>query len=126
MRFMIMHKLDENNHDAWHPDAAFLARMDAFIKEAVDAGVLLAGEGLRPSSVDAARITVTGGRSTITDGPFAETKELIAGFALMQLRDKAEAVEWGKRFADIFAETIGEVEVDIRRVAEEEDVRPAA
>ncbi|MGN9808185.1 YciI family protein [Micromonospora sp. BQ11] len=127
MRFMIMHKLDQNIPGAYSPDAAFIATMGAFVQEMVDAGVLLAGDGLRPTSKDdAARITVTNGRSTLTDGPFAETKELIAGFLMVEVRDKAEAVEWAKRYADLFARTIGEVEIDIRRVTEMADLEALA
>ncbi|GIJ27044.1 hypothetical protein Vqi01_22060 [Micromonospora qiuiae] len=122
MRFMLMHKLDENKPELWQPDEAFIARMGAFIAEANQAGVLLAGEGLRPSSVDAGRITVTDGKKTVTDGPFAETKELIAGFALLQVRDKAEAMQWGQRFVDVFIESGHDLEVDVRRVTEMEDL----
>ncbi|GIJ79254.1 Uncharacterized conserved protein [Micromonospora phaseoli] len=122
MRFMLMHKLDENKPELWNPSPDFIARMGVFMEEAAQAGVLLAGEGLRPSSVDAGRITVTGGKSTVTDGPFTETKELIAGFALMQVRDKAEAMEWGRRFAELFAEAGTDTEVDVRRVTEWEDL----
>ncbi|MFV2103721.1 YciI family protein [Micromonospora sp. LOL_024] len=120
---MLMHKLDENRPELWNPSPEFIAGMGAFMEEATQAGVLLAGEGLRPSSVDAGRITVTGGRSTVTDGPFTETKELIAGFALIQVRDKAEAMEWGRRFAGLFAGAGADMEVDVRRVTEWEDLR---
>ncbi|MCM0673264.1 YciI family protein [Micromonospora phytophila] len=123
---MLMHKLDENLPGAFNPDAAFMAKFGTFMQEVTQAGVLLAAEGLRPSTVDAARITVTGGKATVTDGPFTETKELIAGFALVEVRDKEEALEWAKRFADIFAQTIGEVEVDVRRVTEMSDIMPPA
>ncbi|AEB43108.1 MULTISPECIES: YciI family protein [Micromonospora] len=126
MRFMVMHKLDENRPELWQPDEAFMARMGAFMGEANQAGVLLAGEGLRPSSVDAGRITVTGGKATVTDGPFAETKELIAGFALLQVRDKAEAMHWAQKFTDIFIAADIDVEVDVRRVTEWEDLAPPA
>ncbi|WP_328423876.1 MULTISPECIES: YciI family protein [unclassified Micromonospora] len=118
MRYMLMHKLNENLPGAFDPSPEFIARMEAFMKEVAQSGILLAAEGLCETSKGATRITVTGGKTTVTDGPFTETKELIAGFALVDVRSQEEAVEWGRRFADVFAETIGEVEVDIRRVYE--------
>ncbi|MET7706938.1 YciI family protein [Micromonospora sp. NPDC005413] len=118
MRYMLMHKLDENLPEAFNPSPEFIVRMDAFMKEVAQSGILLAAEGLCETSKGATRITVSGGKTTVTDGPFTETKELIAGFALVDVRSQEEAVEWGRRFADIFAETIGEVEVDVRRVFE--------
>ncbi len=118
MRFMIMHKLDENVPGAFDPSPEFMARMGAFMQEAAQAGVLLAAEGLRPSKQDASRITVSGGKRTVTDGPFTETKELIAGFAMVQVRSKEEAVEWARRFVGCFDGIIDDLEVDVRRVAE--------
>ncbi|MEH1165508.1 YciI family protein [Micromonospora sp. CPCC 205539] len=115
---MLMHKLDETLPGAFNPSPEFIARMESFQKEVAKAGVLLAAEGLCETSKGATRITVTGGKTTVTDGPFTETKELIAGFALLDVRSQEEAVEWGRRFADVFAETIGEVEVDVRKVFE--------
>ncbi|MET8040154.1 YciI family protein [Micromonospora sp. NPDC005215] len=122
MRYMMMHKLDENLPGAFNPSPEFLARMEGFMKEVAQAGILVAAEGLCPTVTDATRITVHGGRTTVTDGPFTETKELIAGFALVDVRSREEALEWGRRFVDVFAETIGEVEVDIRRVYEAPEV----
>ncbi|MEV1318383.1 YciI family protein [Micromonospora arborensis] len=122
MRYMMMHKLDENLPGAFNPSPEFMARMEAFMKEVAQAGILVAAEGLCPTVTDATRITVSGGKTTVTDGPFTETKELIAGFALVDVRSHEEAVEWGRRFVDVFAETIGEVEVDIRRVYEAPEV----
>ncbi|MEU4337196.1 YciI family protein [Micromonospora lupini] len=115
---MMMHKLDENLPGAFNPSPEFMARMEGFMKEVAQAGILVAAEGLCPTVTDATRITVSGGKTTVTDGPFTETKELIAGFALVDVRSHEEAVEWGRRFVDVFAATIGEVEVDIRRVYE--------
>lgn len=125
MRFMIMHKLDEAIPEAFAPTPEFLARMGAFMHEASQSGAMLAGEGLRPTSEGATRITVSNGTTTVTDGPFTETKELIAGFVLVQARDLKEAAKWGQRFAAIFAETGLDVEVDVRRVAEMSDIEPA-
>ncbi|MEU7753483.1 YciI family protein [Micromonospora sp. NPDC049101] len=118
MRYMMMHKLDENLPEAFNPSPEFLARMEGFMKDVAQAGILVAAEGLCPTVTDATRITVSGGKTTVTDGPFTETKELIAGFALVDVRSREEALEWGRRFVDVFAETIGAVEVDIRRVYE--------
>ncbi|MEU1969437.1 YciI family protein [Micromonospora sediminicola] len=84
--------------------------------EADQAGILLAAEGLCKSSDDSARITATKGRKTVTDGPFTETKELIAGFGLVDVRSKEEAVQWAKRFVDVFVHSGLDVEVDVRRV----------
>ncbi|MET8088550.1 YciI family protein [Micromonospora sp. NPDC005220] len=118
MRYMMMHKLDETLPEAFNPSPEFVARMEAFMKEVAQSGILVAAEGLCPTATDATRITVSGGKTTVTDGPFTETKELIAGFALVDVRSHEEALEWGRRFVDVFAGTIGEVEVDIRRVYE--------
>ncbi|MER7889265.1 YciI family protein [Micromonospora sp. NPDC094482] len=118
MRYMLMHKLDENQPGAFDPSPQFLERLGAFMGEAIQAGVLLSGEGLEKSSKESARITAEKGKTTIIDGPFTETKELIAGFALMEVRSKEEAVEWGKRFADLFIADGIDVEVDVRRVNE--------
>lgn len=90
------------------------------------AGVLLAAEGLCETSKGATRITVTGGKTTVTDGPFTETKELIAGFALLDVRSQEEAVEWGRRFTEVFADTVGDVEVDVRKVFEMPEGTPPA
>jgi hypothetical protein len=121
MRFMIMHKLDENDPEAFAPSPELIGRMSVFMREAAQAGVLLTAEGLRPSSTGAARITVSDGKRTVIDGPFTETKELIAGFTIVQVPSKEEAVEWGWRFADIF----GDIEVDVRQVTEMSDFDPA-
>ncbi|GAA2598908.1 YciI family protein [Dactylosporangium fulvum] len=116
MRYMLMHKFDDKNPAAWSPTPEFIGRMGAFIEEAVKAGVFLAGEGLRPTSAGAAKITVKNGSTTVVDGPFAEAKEVIAGFAILDVRDLAEAVEWSTRFAALFEDT--EIEIEVRRVSE--------
>jgi hypothetical protein len=118
MRYMLMHKLDERDPRAFNPSPAFIEKMGGFIQEAVQAGVLLAGEGLRPSTEGASRITVDNGKKTVTDGPFIETKELIAGFAILQVRSQEEALEWGRRFVDLFDGEVDYLEVDVRLVAE--------
>ncbi|KXK62199.1 hypothetical protein AWW66_09770 [Micromonospora rosaria] len=119
MRYMLMHKLDENQPGAFDPSPEFVERMGAYIEEVAKAGALLAAEGLTKSSEESARITATTGRkTTVVDGPFTETKELIAGFALLEVRSKDEAVEWAKQFVDIFVAAGIDVEVDVRRVHE--------
>ncbi|MEU4676295.1 YciI family protein [Micromonospora sp. NPDC023737] len=118
MRYMLMHKLDEDQPGTFDPSPEFIERMGAFVGEAAQAGVLLAGEGLLKSSKESGRITVEKGKTTVIDGPFTETKELIAGFALLEVRSKDEAMEWAKRFVDLFIADGIDVEVDVRRVNE--------
>jgi hypothetical protein len=118
MRYMLMHKLDENVPGTYDPTPEFQARMGTFMQEAYGAGVVLAAEGLHPTKVDSTRITVSGGKTTTTDGPFTETKELIAGFALVEVRSKEEAVEWAKRFTQVFIDSGLDVEVDVRPICE--------
>jgi hypothetical protein len=118
MRFMVMVKANEDSEAGVLPDEKLLAEMGAYNEELVKAGVLLAGEGLRPSS-EGARVRFADGKRTVVDGPFRETKELIAGFWLWQVTSKQEAIEWLKRAP--FAET----EVEIRQVFEADDFGPA-
>ncbi|MEV0155975.1 YciI family protein [Micromonospora sp. NPDC050686] len=118
MRYMLMHKLDENTPGAFDPSPEFIQDLGGYIEEVAKAGVLLAAEGLEKSSNESARITVTKGRTTVIDGPFTETKELIAGFGLLEVRSKEEAVEWARRYADLFGRHGIDVEVDVRRVSE--------
>jgi hypothetical protein len=99
------------------PDQQLLAAMGTFNEELVKAGIMLAGEGLQPSS-KGARVRFSGSRRTVVDGPFAETKELIAGFWIWQVRSKEEAIEWVKRCPNPFP---GESEIEIRQVFESED-----
>ena len=114
MRFMILVKADKNSEAGVLPDQKILAAMGKFNEELVKAGVMLAGEGLQASS-KGARVKFSKGKKTVIDGPFAETKELVAGFWLWQVRSKQEAIEWLKRAP--FEET----EVEIRQVFEAED-----
>jgi hypothetical protein len=93
------------------PDPEMFAKMGAFVEEATKAGVLLATGGVGPLE-EAVKVRYTGGQFTVTDGPFAEAKELVGGWALMECRDKAEAIEWTKRFLAI----AGEGESTIRTV----------
>lgn len=117
MRFMIIIKADKDTEAGVMPDEKLLTAMGKFNDELVQAGVMLAGEGLHPSS-KGARVKFSGTKRTVTDGPFAETKELIAGFWLWEVASKAEAIEWVKRCPN---PTLGESEVEIRQVFEAED-----
>src|SRR6266540_4216165 len=117
MRFMILIKADKNTEAGVLPSEKLLAEMGKFNEELVKAGIMLAGEGLQPSS-KGARVKFSGDERTVTDGPFAETKELIAGFWLWQVRSKEEAIEWVKRIPN---PTGVEGEVEIRQVFEAED-----
>ncbi len=114
MRFMVLVKANKDSEAGVLPDKKILTEMGKFNEELAKAGVLLAGEGLQPSS-KGVRVRFSGGKRTVIDGPFTETKELIAGFWLWQVRSKEEAIEWLKRAP--FEET----EVEIRQVFEAED-----
>ncbi len=118
MRFMILIKADKNSEAGVMPDEKLLAEMGKFNEELVNAGVMLAGEGLHPSS-KGARVKLAGDKRTVIDGPFAETKELIAGFWLWQVNSRDEAIEWVKRCPNPFPGT--EPEIEIRQVFESED-----
>jgi len=118
MRFMILVKADKNSEARVLPNEKLLAEMGKFNEELVKAGVMLAGEGLHPSS-KGKRIVFSGGRKRVIDGPFAETKELIAGFWLWQVRSMEEALEWVRRCPDPMP---GEESViEIRPVFEADD-----
>jgi len=118
MRFMILVKADKNSEAGVLPDEKLLTDMGKYNEELVKAGIMLAGEGLHPSS-KGARVKFSGNKRTVTDGPFAETKELIAGFWLWQVKSKEEAIEWVKRCPNPFPGT--ESEIEIRQVFEAED-----
>ena len=118
MRFIVLVKASKDSEAGVMPTQELLAEMGKFNEELAKAGVMLAGEGLQPSS-KGVRVKFSGNKRTVTDGPFAETKELVAGYWLWQVRSKEEAIEWLKRapFRD------GEV-VEIRQVFEAEDFGP--
>lgn len=115
MRVMVLVPADENSERGVMPDEKLLTEMGNFNEELVKAGVMLAGEGLHPTS-KAARVRFDGDKRTVIDGPFTESKELIAGYWLWQVRDMDEAIEWIKR-----APFGGGVEIEIRPVFEMED-----
>jgi len=118
MRFMVMIRATKNSEAGVMPDEKLLADMGKFNEELVKAGVMLAGEGLHPSS-NGARVRFTGAKRTVLDGPFAETKELIAGFWLWQVKSREEAIEWVRRCPNPFPD--GDSEIEIRQVFEAED-----
>jgi hypothetical protein len=115
MRFMVIVKANKDSEAGVLPDKKILTEMGKFNEQLSKAGVMLAGEGLQPSS-KGVRVRFDGSKRTVTDGPFAETKELIAGFWLWQVKSKEEAIEWLKR-----APFDGGTEVEIRQVFEAED-----
>jgi hypothetical protein len=118
MRFMVMVKATKNSEAGMLPTQELLAEMGRFNEELVKAGVMLAGEGLHPSK-KGARVKFGGGKRTVVDGPFAETKELVAGFWLWQCKSLDEAIEWVKRCPDPMPGE--ESEIEIRQVFEAED-----
>jgi len=120
MRFMVIVRATKESEAGALPDPKLLAEMGKFNEDLVKAGVMLAGEGLQPSS-KGARVRFSGANRTVIDGPFAETKELIAGFWLWQVRSLEEAIEWVKRCPNPME---GESEIEIRQVFELEDFAP--
>ena len=114
MRFMVLVKADKHSEAGALPSQEILEAMGKFNEQLIQAGVMLAGEGLQPSS-KGARVKFSGGKKTVIDGPFAEAKELVAGFWLWQCKSMAEAIEWLKRAP--FEGT----EVEIRQIFEAED-----
>jgi hypothetical protein len=114
---MIIIKANKDSEAGVMPDEKMLAEMGKFNEELVKAGVMLAGEGLHPSS-KGARVKFSGDKRTVIDGPFAETKELIAGFWIWQVKSKEEAIEWVKRCPN---PTGVESEIEIRQIFEAED-----
>lgn len=123
MRFMVIVKADQNTEAGMLPDEKLLSDMLKYNEELVKAGVLLAGEGLHPSS-KGCRVKISGDKRIVIDGPFSETKELIAGFWLIQVKSKEEAIEWVRRVPNPMPGT--EPEIEIRQVYETEEFGPAA
>ena len=117
MRFMVLVKANADSEAGVMPSPELLTAMGKYNEELVKAGVLLAGEGLHPSA-KGARVRFSGDKRTVIDGPFAETKELVAGFWLIQVKSKEEAIEWIKRCPNPMP---GESEIEIRQVFEAED-----
>src|SRR5437868_14925717 len=119
MRVMVIVKANKDSEAGKLPDPNELAEMGKYNEELVKAGIMLAGEGIQPSS-KGARVRFEGSKRTVIDGPFTEAKELVAGFWLWQVKSKQEAIEWLKR-----APFDGGTEVELRQVFEAEDFGPA-
>ena len=125
MRFMMMLKANKETEAGVMPSEKVLAAMGKYNEEMVRAGVMLAGEGLKASS-HGARVKYSAGKRTVTDGPFTESKELIAGFWLIQVKSKEEAIEWAKRVPFDADDQFGpEAEIEIRPLFEMEDFGPS-
>ena len=118
MRFMLLRKADHKTEAGVMPDEKLLAVMGNFMEEMVKAGVLLGGEGLQPSS-KGVRVKFSGGRPTVSDGPFTPANEVLGGFCLIQVKSKEEAIEWVRRWPVLDGD--GEIEIEIRQVYEAED-----
>lgn len=123
MRFMVMRKADKNTEAGAMPSEQLVADMMSYNEELINAGAMLAGEGLQPSS-KGARVKFSGGKSTVIDGPFAEAKELIAGFSILDVKSKEELIEILKRWpaSDLVD---GAVELEIRQFFEVSDFPPS-
>lgn len=118
MRFAVLVRATEQSEAGVMPEEKLLADMGRYNEELVKAGIMLAGEGLQPSA-KGARVRFHGAKRAVIDGPFAETKELIAGFWIWQVKSLEEAIEWVKRCPNPFTE--GESEIEIRQIFEAED-----
>jgi hypothetical protein len=118
MRFMIIRKADKDTEAGVMPSTELLEAMGRYNEELVKAGVMLAGEGLHPSA-KGARVKFSKGKPQVIDGPFTETKELIAGFTLIEVKSREEALEWLKRWPALDGN--GEVELELRQVFEASD-----
>jgi len=120
MRFIVMVKATKDSEAGVMPSTELLAAMGKYNEELVKAGIMLAGEGLHPSS-KGARVKFSGTNRTVVDGPFAESKELVAGFWLWQVKSKEEAIEWVKRCPNPMP---GESEIEIRQIFSADDFGP--
>jgi hypothetical protein len=124
MRFMIMVKGDKHSEAGALPEEKLIAAMANYHEELAKAGVLLDASGLQPTS-KGWRIKYSGGKRTVIDGPFAESKELIAGYTLIQVKSREEGLEWAKRFPSPFGED-ADGEIEIRQLFELDDFPPSA
>lgn len=124
MRFMIIVKASKDSEAGVMPSEQLLTDMGKFNEELVNAGIMLAGDGLHPTS-KGTRVIFSGNKRTVIDGPFAETKELIAGYTLIQVRSHDEAIEWSRRYPN---PNLGgsACEIEVRQLFEAEDFAPAA
>jgi hypothetical protein len=118
MRYMIINKVDEDSEAGRFPSQSVIDGVGKAIEDMTKAGVLLVGEGVHRSALGA-RVKVSDGKRTVTDGPFTETKELIGGITVIEVRSKDEAIEWAARMAEAL-----DAEVEVRKVVEEADFGP--
>ena len=118
MRFMIIRKADQSTERGDLPTQELVDAMMKYNQEMIDAGVMLGGDGLQPSA-KGARVAFAGGRPTVTDGPFTEAKELIAGFTMIQVESREEAIDWMKRWPAL--DGAGNVQLELRQVYEADD-----
>ena len=123
MRFMIIVKASRDSEAGKMPEEKMIASMAAYHEELVKAGILLDASGLQPSS-KGWRIKYSGNKRTVSDGPFTESKELIAGYTLIQVKSRAEALEWTKRFPNPVGEGL-DAEIEVRQLFELEDFEPS-
>ena len=117
MRFLMVHRMDESQPEAWNPSPEFIDRMGAFIGDWANRGILITAEGVHPSAKGAKVRKGSDGISS-TDGPFTEAKEVIGGFALINADSLQQAVGYAQEYADLF----GEIEVEVRQIVELEDL----
>lgn len=117
MRYLLMHSVDETKPDSYNPSPEFMAAMGEFMTEIGKTGILLTAEGVQHSA-KGAKIRHTNGRSTVTDGPFTEAREVIGGFAVVDVRSREEALQWATRYAALF----DEVTVEVRLIADFSDL----
>jgi hypothetical protein len=121
MRFMVIHNSNEDNEAGILPSKELIRNVGKIVGEAAESGILLAGEGVHASS-KGARLSYLGGKYTVTDGPFAEAKELIAGFVIIDVPSKQEAIEWALRYGEV----LGRPKIEIRQVVEAADLQGAS
>jgi hypothetical protein len=124
MRFLVMHKADKDSEAGVPPTPELMAEMEKLTEEMVKAGVFLSADGFEPSS-KSVRLNFSGGKRSVIDGPFTESKELVGGFAMVQVKSKEEAIEWASQFAKVLydAKVVGDVEIDVRQVREVSEFR---
>jgi hypothetical protein len=118
MRFLMMHRVDESLPEAWNPSPEFVEKMGAFIQDSIDKGILITAEGVHRSETGAMVRKTRAGEITSTDGPFTEAKEVIGGFGLINAKDRADAVAFAQRYAELFPE----VSVEVRQVVEFDEI----
>ena len=118
MRFLMVHRLDERDPAAWNPTPEFIERMGAFVQDWADRGILITAEGVHPSEKGALVRKTRAGSTSVTDGPFAEAKEVIGGFGLINADSRDQAVRYAEEYAALF----DEIEVEVRQVVEFDDL----